>query len=465
MLLRMFLRWAEARGFGAEVVDLMPGEEAGLKSATVEITGENAYGYLKSERGVHRLVRLSPFDSENRRHTSFALVEVLPEANDAAEVKINPDDLRVDVFRASGHGGPERAEELDGHPRDAPADGHRRDVPERALAAPQPRVGDAGVGGAIDRDGAEEERGRAGADQGRARERGLEQPDPQLRAASVQDGEGPPDRARNERRAGGAGRSARRLHEGVSEDDGGGGVVGVRDWGLGARGWGLLAALALLVGAAWLSGETDTVDAQSGVEVISEQATNEFPRGVTFSVELRADTEIDEVRLRYELAPDGTGATAVAECTGTTTMTCSHTLVSGNGIFVIPGAEITYHWEIRPVEGEVVETPEVVYVHEDTRFAFETVTSGNVTVYYHSGNAAEAEAVLQAANESLASTGALLQTEVTFPVKVFLYETAEEMQPAIVPGGGRGVTILGRGRVLGHGDGVGRRRDARHYPA
>ena len=105
MLLRMFLRWAEKRGFPTEVVDLMPGEEAGIKSATVEVSGEHAYGYLKSERGVHRLVRLSPFDSENRRHTSFALVEVLPEAGDAAEVKIAPDDIRVDVFRAGGHGG------------------------------------------------------------------------------------------------------------------------------------------------------------------------------------------------------------------------------------------------------------------------------------------------------------------------------------------------------------------------
>ena len=105
MLLRMYLRWAERRGFGADVIDLMPGEEAGIKSATVEITGQHAYGYLKSERGVHRLVRLSPFDSENRRHTSFALVEALPEATDAAEVKINADDIRIDVYRASGHGG------------------------------------------------------------------------------------------------------------------------------------------------------------------------------------------------------------------------------------------------------------------------------------------------------------------------------------------------------------------------
>jgi peptide chain release factor 2 len=105
MLLRMYLRWCEQRGFPAEVIDLMPGEEAGIKSATVEVTGAHAYGYLKSERGVHRLVRLSPFDSAHARHTSFALVEVLPEAGDAAEVKINPDEIRVDVFRASGHGG------------------------------------------------------------------------------------------------------------------------------------------------------------------------------------------------------------------------------------------------------------------------------------------------------------------------------------------------------------------------
>jgi peptide chain release factor 2 len=105
MLLRMFLRWAEARGFTAEIVDTTEGEEAGIKSATVEIAGANAYGYLRSERGVHRLVRLSPFDSAHARHTSFALVEVMPEVEEAAELDIKPEDVRVDIYHSAGHGG------------------------------------------------------------------------------------------------------------------------------------------------------------------------------------------------------------------------------------------------------------------------------------------------------------------------------------------------------------------------
>lgn len=209
-------------------------------------------------------------------------------------------------------------------------------------------------------------------------------------------------------------------------------------------GWGRsVIAVAMLFSAVTGVARAETIEAQSGIEIVSERAINEFPRGVTFSIELRADAPPDEVRLRYELAPDGTGASAVADCSGTTTITCSHTLISGNGIFVIPGAEITYYWEIRPTEGESTETVEQLYVHEDTRFTFETVTSGNVTVYYHSGLVSQADAVLQASVGSIASTGELLQTEVGFPVKVFLYTTAEEMQPAIVPGGGRGVAILG----------------------
>lgn len=105
MLLRMYLRWAEKRGYAAEILEETEGEEAGIKSVTVEVKGDLAYGRLKAERGVHRLVRLSPFDANNRRHTSFALVEVVPELEDDGEIEINPDDVRIDIYHASGHGG------------------------------------------------------------------------------------------------------------------------------------------------------------------------------------------------------------------------------------------------------------------------------------------------------------------------------------------------------------------------
>ncbi len=106
MLLRMYLRWAEQQGYKADIWDMSEGEEAGIKSVTVAINGRYAYGYLRSEKGVHRLVRLSPFDSAHRRHTSFSLVEVLPQiAFDNPEVQIDPADLKVDVFRSSGAGG------------------------------------------------------------------------------------------------------------------------------------------------------------------------------------------------------------------------------------------------------------------------------------------------------------------------------------------------------------------------
>ena len=105
MLLRMYLRWAERRGFGAEIIDEAEGDGAGIKNATIEISGRNAYGYLRSEQGVHRLVRISPFDNAHRRHTSFAMVEVIPDVTGEVNVEINPDDLQLDFFRASGHGG------------------------------------------------------------------------------------------------------------------------------------------------------------------------------------------------------------------------------------------------------------------------------------------------------------------------------------------------------------------------
>jgi peptide chain release factor 2 len=105
MLLRMYLRWAELRGFKAELVEATPGEEAGIKSATVTMEGPYAYGLAATERGVHRLVRISPFDSQKRRHTSFASVDVTPEVTEDIEIDINPDDLRIDTYRSSGAGG------------------------------------------------------------------------------------------------------------------------------------------------------------------------------------------------------------------------------------------------------------------------------------------------------------------------------------------------------------------------
>jgi len=105
MLLRMYTRWAESKNYSVQTVDLLPGEEAGIKSATVIIKGDYVYGYLKPERGVHRLVRISPFDAGKRRHTSFASVDVIPEIAEEMEVEVNPKDLRIDTYRSSGAGG------------------------------------------------------------------------------------------------------------------------------------------------------------------------------------------------------------------------------------------------------------------------------------------------------------------------------------------------------------------------
>ena len=134
MLLRMYLRWADHRGFETELLEASPGEEAGLKSATFTVKGENAYGILKAERGVHRLVRLSPFDQAHRRHTSFAQVIVAPLLAEDVDVEIDEADLRIDTYRASGRRRAAREQDRLGRPHHAPPDRDRRPVPERALA-------------------------------------------------------------------------------------------------------------------------------------------------------------------------------------------------------------------------------------------------------------------------------------------------------------------------------------------
>ncbi len=138
MLFRMYLRWGEKHGFAVDVLDESPGEVAGIKSASLHFRGEYAFGWLRTETGVHRLVRKSPFDSGHRRHTSFAAVFVAPEIEDDIEIELNPADLRVDVFRSSGAGRPAREQDRVGDPHHAHSDRHRRAMPERALAAQEP---------------------------------------------------------------------------------------------------------------------------------------------------------------------------------------------------------------------------------------------------------------------------------------------------------------------------------------
>jgi len=105
MLFRMYVRWAESKGYVVQTIDYLPGDEAGIKSVTIQVTGEYAYGYLKAEKGVHRLVRISPFDAAGKRHTSFAAIEVLPEITDEQDIEIKPEDLKVDTYRSGGAGG------------------------------------------------------------------------------------------------------------------------------------------------------------------------------------------------------------------------------------------------------------------------------------------------------------------------------------------------------------------------
>ena len=141
MLLRMYLRFAERRGFKTEIYDLLPGDDGGVKSATFAATGPHAYGYLKAESGIHRLVRISPFDASGRRHTSFAVVFVYPDADDNIEIDIQEKDLRIDTFRASGAGGQHVNKTSSGGTDYPHSHQYRRVHAERALPAPQPGPG------------------------------------------------------------------------------------------------------------------------------------------------------------------------------------------------------------------------------------------------------------------------------------------------------------------------------------
>ena len=162
MLMRMYLRWTERRRYKSEILDMSPGDEAGVKSAVISVEGRHAYGYLKAEGGTHRLVRLSPFDSAHMRHTSFALVEVLPEAEERVDVTIHPDDLRIDVLPGRRPWGAVGAEELHGRENNPPAVGYCGQLPERAVPVPEQGVRHEGAARPADGAGDEASGGGAG---------------------------------------------------------------------------------------------------------------------------------------------------------------------------------------------------------------------------------------------------------------------------------------------------------------
>ena len=216
MLMRMYTRWAERKGYAVEILDLSDGEEAGIKGAVLEIKGLYAYGFLKAEAGVHRLVRISPFDAQARRHTSFASAFVYPVVDNEINIEIRDEDIRMDVFRASGAGGQ--------HVNKTSSAVRLTHIPSGIVTSSQAGAVAAQEQGDGDEDAEEPplsaRGGEAGEEEGGARRdevgRELRQPDSQLRLSTVHDGQRPPHRAEDSRRAARDGRRHRSVHRSVS---------------------------------------------------------------------------------------------------------------------------------------------------------------------------------------------------------------------------------------------------------
>ncbi len=201
----------------------------------------------------------------------------------------------------------------------------------------------------------------------------------------------------------------------------------------------LSAGFLLLAGAVW------TADAQTNVELRESNARSDFPNGFVFNMTVEAAAGLDEVRLVYEIAPDGVRATAVPACTEGQIASCRFELGGNSRTLLIPGAEVTYFWRITS-GGVTTDTEPQVVAYEDTRFDWQTVSEGNLTVWYYSGDEDEARGVLTAGRDALDGIGALIQTTVDFPVKIYYYDTASDMQAAIISNNTDGV--ITRGEVV-----------------
>jgi Peptidase MA superfamily len=204
----------------------------------------------------------------------------------------------------------------------------------------------------------------------------------------------------------------------------------------------LVAGTLLLAALLLVAGLPDLAHAQEAVQVQDSNARNDFPDGITFTLDVSAPGGVDRAQLVYRIGPDGVRNTASSECAGGPQLSCSTVIEGGRENTLIPGANISYFWRITS-DGATTETEPQRFVYEDTRFEWQTARDGNVTVHYYSTDDEGARAVLAAARETIDSMSALLDVTVDFPVKVRLYATAEDMQPAILSDNAEGVVTLG----------------------
>ncbi|HUS82212.1 MAG TPA: peptidase MA family metallohydrolase [Dehalococcoidia bacterium] len=172
------------------------------------------------------------------------------------------------------------------------------------------------------------------------------------------------------------------------------------------------------------------VAAQSGIVVDSSDAGNDFPDGVTFDISLHSDSEITKAVFRYVIPPEGANVYEEPECSGTRTVQCTFNLKSGPKLFLVPGANIIYRWQIEDAAGNTLETQQATFVYEDTRFDWTSMTEGNLTMWYYAGGESDVRSLMQTGLEGLERMEQLLDTRVGFPVKVYLYDSAEDMRPA-----------------------------------